>query len=174
LHVNLTERQPDILGEDYDVSLQFLTPPGQTMVLRRIRTLHRAICAAPDYLERAGTPLTVEALAAHNCLLYASSAETVEWQFHLHGEKVAVTPHGNLRSTDALTLRDAAVAGLGIVRSPRFIVDEDLQAGRLVRLLPEARSVDPDLCAVFSSRKLVPLKLRVFLDFIQSNFGEPS
>ncbi len=174
LHVSLTERQPDLLSYDYDVSLQFLPPPGQTMIMRRIRTMHRVVCAAPDYLARAGTPATVEDLAGHNCLIYGQLAENVEWRFRLGGEEVGVYPRGNLRSTDALTLRNAALAGLGIVRSPRFIVETDLAAGRLMPLLPEARSIDPDLCAVFPSRKQMPAKLRVFLDFVQTNFGEAS
>ncbi len=174
LHVNLTERQPDLLAEDYDISLQFLTPPGQTMIVRRIRTLHRVVCASPAYLAAAGTPLMLSALLEHNCLLYAQSGESVEWQFMQGGEQVTVLPTGNLRSTDALTLRDAALASIGIVRSPRFIIEEDLQSGRLVPLLPEAHSIDPDLYAVFPSRKLVPAKLRVFLDFIQRRFAEAS
>ncbi len=174
LHVNLTERQPDLLAEDYDLSLQFLTPPGQTMIVRRIRTLHRVVCASPDYLALTGTPTTLAALSGHNCLLYAQSAESVEWRFLQGGEEVTVFPSGNLRSTDALTLRDAALGSLGIVRSPRFIVEEDLRSGRLTPLLPDAQSIDPDLYAVFPSRKPVPAKLRVFLDFIQRQFGEAS
>lgn len=174
LHVNLTERQPDMLAEDYDVSLQFLTPPGQTMIVRRIRTLHRIVCASPEYLTAAGTPLTLSSLLKHNCLLYAQSGESVEWRFLQGGEQVTILPSGNLRSTDALTLRDSALAGLGIVRSPRFIIEDDLRTGRLVPLLPEAHSIDPDLYAVFPSRKLMPAKLRVFLDFIQRRFGEAS
>lgn len=174
LHVNLTERQPDLLAEDYDVSLQFLPPAGQSLIMRRVRTLHRVICASPDYLARAGAPTSVQDLERHNCLLYAHSSESVEWRFLVGGEQVGIQPSGNLRSTDAQTLRDAAVAGLGVVRSPRFVVDDDLASGRLVALLPDAQSIDPDLCAVFSSRKLMAAKLRVFLDFIQDTFGQAS
>ncbi len=172
LHVNLTEKQPDLLGDDYDVSLQFQPPTGQTMIVRRIRTLNRVVCAAPDYIERNGTPTSLEALSGHNCLLYASSDEAVVWRFHLHGEEVRFSPSGNLRSNDAWTLRDAAVAGIGIVRSPHFIIEDDLAAGRLVPLLPDAISIDPDFYAIFPSRKLVPARLRLFLDFLQRNFAD--
>jgi DNA-binding transcriptional LysR family regulator len=171
LHVHLTQRQPDLLAEDFDVSLQFLAPPGNTMIVRTIKPLPRVICAAPEYLEHAGTPPTVGALAAHNCLIYTTSDETVEWRFRTNSGEVGVSPRGSLRSSDALTLRHAALAGLGIVRSPLFLIDEDLKAGRLIRVLPEASSIDPDLCAVISSRKFVPLKLRVFLDFLHDSCG---
>jgi len=174
LHVNLTERQPDLLAEDYDLSLQFLTPPGQTLIVRRVRTIHRVVCASPDYLARFEAPRVPEDLLQHNCVLYARSAETVEWKFCCQGREVSVHPYGNLRSTDAHTLRDAALAGLGIVRSPRFLVEPDIVAGRLVPLLPDACSVDPDLCAVFPSRKHVSAKLRAFLDFVEREFAVPS
>jgi DNA-binding transcriptional LysR family regulator len=174
LYVNLTEQNPDFFAQDYDLSLQFLLPADQTMIVRRIRTLHRVLCAAPDYLARVGMPSTLSELAQHNCLLYAKSDEMVEWRFRLDGEEVAISPRGNLRSTDALTLRNAAIAGVGIVRSPRYIVDDDIRDGRLVQLLPEMRSVDPDLYAVFPSRRLMPTRLRVFLDFLERNFAERS
>jgi DNA-binding transcriptional LysR family regulator len=174
MHVNLTERQPDLLAEDYDVSLQFRTPASQTMIIRRVRTLHRVVCASPDYIARFGAPATLEELSRHNCLLYARSAETVGWKFRLQDRELTVYPTGNLRSTDALTLRHAGLAGLGIIRSPRFLVEADIAAARLVPLLPAALSVDPNLYAVFPSRKLVPAKLRVFLDFIEREFGAPS
>ncbi|HEY0182358.1 MAG TPA: LysR family transcriptional regulator [Rhodopila sp.] len=171
MHVNLTESQPDLLGEDYDLSLQFISPASQSLIRRRLRTLHRVVCAAPDYLARMGIPATPEDLTRHNCLLYARSAETVEWKFRRADQQLSVYPNGNLRSTDALTLRQAALAGLGIVRSPRFLVESDIAAGSLVPLLPGAESVDPDLYVVFPSRKLMPAKLRVFLDFVEREFA---
>ena len=174
LHVNLTEQQPDLVADDYDVSLQFLPPVRQTVIIRRIRTLHRVVCASPQYLARHGTPTVPDDLHGHNCLLYANSDEKVEWRFRVGEDDFSIAPHGNLRSTDAVTLRDAAIAGLGVVRSPRFLVEEELSGGQLVELLPGAVSSDPELYAVFSSRKLMPAKLRVFLDFIECNFAERS
>ncbi|MDQ8732429.1 LysR family transcriptional regulator [Bradyrhizobium sp. LHD-71] len=172
LQVNLTERQPDLVEEGYDASVQFLDPVGQTMIVRRLRRLHRVVCAAPDYLARRGRPEEIADLTGHDCLLYAQGSEVVEWEFDTPEGRVAVAPTSQLRSTDAQTLRLAALAGLGVVRSPHFLIEEDLQAGRLVPLLLQWRSVDPDLYVVLPSRKFMPAKLRVFLDFLSEEFGE--
>ncbi|WP_424138058.1 LysR family transcriptional regulator [Roseomonas chloroacetimidivorans] len=174
LQVNLTERQPDLVDEGYDASVQFLEPIGQTLVARRLRRIDRVVCASPEYIARRGRPASIPEVEKHDCLVYAQSAEVVEWQFDTEDGRVAAVPFGQLRSTDAQTLRLAALAGLGIVRSPRFLVEEDLRVGRLIPLLEHARSVDPDLYVVFPSRKFMPAKLRVFVDFLSTEFGEQS
>lgn len=172
VQVNLTERQPDLVEEGYDASVQFLIPVGQTLVTRRLRRLHRVVCASEQYVAREGAPAGIGDLASRECLLYAQAGEVVEWVFDTDGGRATVIVSGHLRSTDAHTRRLAAVAGLGIMRSPKFLVEEDLQAGRLIPLLPTCRSVDPDLYVVFPSRKFMPAKLRVFLDFMSEAFGE--
>ena len=77
------------------------------------------------------------------------------------------------RSTDAHTLRLAAVAGYGIVRSPHFLIEEDLQAGRLVPMLQQRKSVGPNLYVVFPGRKFMAAELRIFVDSPSAEFGEP-
>ncbi|MBV7483675.1 LysR family transcriptional regulator [Bordetella sp. BOR01] len=171
VQVNLSERLVDLVEENYDVALQFHPPLSQSVVGRKITTLHRVVCASPDYLRIHGVPQTIEALSSRECLLYASRGELVEWRFRTPEGERSVRVSGRLRSTDANTLRLASIAGIGIIRSPLFVVEDDLRAGRLQRIFPHLGSVDPDLLAVFPSRRHLPAKVRVFVDFLCDRFG---
>ncbi|MBO9356492.1 LysR family transcriptional regulator [Bordetella petrii] len=171
IQVNLSERLVDLVEENYDLALQFHPPLSQSVVGRKITTLHRVVCASPDYLRAHGVPETIDELASRECLLYASRGELVEWRFRTAMGERAVPVSGRLRSTDANTLRLAGIAGIGIIRSPLFVVEKDLEAGRLQRILPHVQSVDPDLLAVFPSRRHLPAKVRVFVDFLCDRYG---
>ena len=75
------------------------------------------------------------------------------------------------RPEAGLAAEPAGIAGIGIIRSPLFVVEKDLEAGRLQRILPHVQSVDPDLLAVFPSRRHLPAKVRVFVDFLCDRYG---
>ncbi|GAA5233405.1 LysR family transcriptional regulator [Verticiella sediminum] len=172
IQVNLSERVVDLVEENYDLALQFHPPVNQSVVGRKITTIQRVVCASPEYLRLHGVPRTPEELTNRECLLYASRGEIVEWRFrNAEGER-SVRVNGRLRSTDANTLRLAGIEGIGIIRSPLFVVEEDLRTGRLQRILSEAQSVDPDLLAVYPSRRHLPAKVRVFVDFLCEHFGQ--
>lgn len=168
VQVNLTERNVDLVEEGYDLALQIERPTGHSLVARSLLVLHRILYASPSYLREHGAPSSHLELSTHNCLVYAHSSEQVEWRFwDRDGEELRVPVQGSVRSNDANTLRLAAIEGVGIGRGPRFILEDDLREGRLVQLLPELRSVDPDLWMVYPSRRQLAPKVRVFADFLE-------
>lgn len=168
LQISLTERSVDIVHEGYDLALQIERPTGHSLVIRSLLVLKRIIYAAPSYLAEHGTPTSHLDITNHNCLVYAHSTENVDWHFwDANGEECQVPAIGTLRSSDANTLRLAAMAGIGIARGPLFILTDDIRAGRLVQLLPDLTSVDPDLWIVYPSRKQLAPKVRLFIDFLE-------
>lgn len=171
VQVSLTERVVELVEEGYDLALQFVAPEAKSLVRRKIVPLHRAVFASADYLRRYGWPTHPDDLRNHNCLLYAHYAEEVEWRFLREGETVDVKVDGNLRSTDAVTIRHAAIQGIGIARGPIFLVHGDLESGSLMRILPEYEVTSLDLWAVYPSRKQLPAKVRVFIDFLEEKFA---
>jgi DNA-binding transcriptional LysR family regulator len=172
LQANLTERQVDLVEEGYDLALQITRPDAHSVVAKAIVPLRRVIYASPQYLERHGTPRKPEDLLKHNCLLYAYSGESVEWHFRKGAEEYRVEVTGSLRSSDANTLRLAALAGAGIARGPVFILVDDLNSGRLIHLLPQLESVDPDLWALYPSKRQLSAKVRAFIDFLEEKFAD--
>jgi DNA-binding transcriptional LysR family regulator len=176
VQVNLSERIVDVVEEGYDVALQIERPTGHSLVARSLLVLRRILYAAPEYLARHGSPASHLDLSAHNCLVYAHSGEHVEWRFwDREGRELRVPVQGSVRSNDSNTLRLAALEGVGIGRGPLFILEDDLSAGRLVQLLPELESVDPDLWVVYPSRRQLAPKVRFFIDFLEERcIGAPS
>jgi DNA-binding transcriptional LysR family regulator len=170
LHVNLSERSVDIVEEGYDLSLQISQPHAQSMIAKPLLRLQRIVYASPNYLKKFGEPRKISELANHNCLLYATAGEIVEWKFRRNGKEERVRVEGNLRSSDAGTLRHAAFGNLGIGRGPLFMLIEDLKAGRLVQLLPQHESIDPELWMVYASRRQLSANVRVFIDFLEEKF----
>lgn len=171
IQVSLTERKVDFVEEGFDVALQFEAPRVKSLQARRIVPIHRAIYASPGYLRSHGEPKRPDELRARNCLLYALHTEEIEWEFRRSGETERVKVDGNLRSNDALSVRQAALQGLGIARGPVFLVHDDLRAGRLVRILPDYEVSGLELWAVYLGRQQLPAKVRVFIDFLEEKFG---
>ena len=171
IQINLTERVVDLVEEGVDLALQFLVPEAKSLVGRRIVPLHRAIYASADYLRTHGCPSRPDDLRNHNCLLYADYGEEVEWQFMRGDERLAVKVEGNLRSNDAITVRLAAIEGLGIARGPIFLVHGDLESGSLIRVLPDYQVTSLDIWAIYPSRRQLPAKVRVFIDFLEEKFS---
>ena len=170
LQVNLNENAVDLVEDGFDLALNFNRPTGHSLVVRSLTVLRRVLFASPEYLRKHGTPIAPGDLADHNCVVYAHSGEQVEWQFwDRKGNEFRVPVKGSLRSNDSNTLRLSALAGVGIGTGPLFLMEEDLASGRLVQLLPEFRSIDPDLWMVYPSRRQLSSNVRFFIDFLEEH-----
>lgn len=170
----LDDRVQDLVAGGFDLAIRIGELGGSGSVLaRRLASASGVLCASPDYLARRGAPRAPADLLAHDTLLYAYSASANEWPLDGVGgpESVRVSPR--LVSNNSLALREAALAGAGVLRVPAFVVGDDLAAGRLMRVLPEWRPPALDLYAVFPDRAYVPLKARAFVEFLQARLGDP-
>mgnify|MGYP000010551705 CR=1 FL=1 len=171
----MNDARLDLVAEGFDVAIRIAELPDSSLVARRLAPCRIAVCAAPAYLKRHGQPCTPADLRWHNCLLYTYSGPYGEWRFRgvRNGESVRVS--GNLRANNGETLREAAVAGLGIIHSPTFLVGEDLKAGRLKRVLPRYALPELSIHALYAQRRHLPAKVRVFIEFLAVRFGpEPT
>jgi len=163
LDLELGDAFVDLVRDRFDLVVRIRRPADSSLTARRLATVHRVLCAAPAYLARRGTPRRPKDLAAHDCLIYAGSDAPEIWRF---ADGTSVRVRGPLRSNDGDALRVAALAGVGIVYLPTFLVGDDLVAGRLSRVLPA--ELDASLClhALFGPRARLAPKVRAFLDFL--------
>ena len=130
------------------------------------------MCASPEYLKRQGHPQAPSAIAKHDCLLFPLAGFRSRWIFRdAVGETCEVSVHGRTVISNAIALQHCAIAGLGITLLPHWLVDEDVQSGRLVDLFPayEVTATDFNTAAwlVYPSRAYVPLKVKAFTDLLQ-------
>ena len=158
----------DFAGRDLDLVLCFSAVRGSAVVEQEITTLDWVLCAAPDYLARAGKPSAPAELSDHACLVHVDVAPNDSvWRFEGPKGPVSVKVRGAFFSNSALTLRKAAVAGLGVTLVPRYAVTEELAAGTLVNVLPRYRVAPRTLLAVYPQAPVIPRKVQAFVDFLK-------
>jgi DNA-binding transcriptional LysR family regulator len=167
------ERMPDLVEEGLDIAIRPTPPPDSSLIVRRLSTWRHVLCCAPSFLRSHSAPASLADLAGHNCLRYANYPFGDEWHFAgPDGKPIAVRVSGNLISTSAETLRQVTLKGGGLFLAASFIVADDLQAGRLVTLLPEFRPVEFAINAIYPHRRHLTAKLRCFIDLLADRFTE--
>jgi len=174
LSINLTDQMLDLVSAGFDLAIRIGALEDSSLVARKLASNHRVLCASPDYLHRHGTPRTPEDLADHECvLLVGSQGRQDVWRMRdRDGHEVAVRVHGRLETNFGEVVRDAVVAGLGIAMHSSWHVCDDLRAGRLQALLPDYAIADTGIYALMPQRRLVPPRVRAFVDFLAERFGD--
>ena len=168
LDLDLSDQGRDIVGSGFDLAIRVGSLVDSSLVARRLARNRRVLCASPAYLQRHGTPRSPEELTRHECLVLTGGAgEPGIWHLRdASGESVSVKVGGRIRSSQGELLRDAAVAGLGIVQHSTWHVCDDLRAGRLLRILPVHAPPETGIHAIMPHRRLVAPRVRAFIDFV--------
>src|SRR5258705_1091182 len=165
--VDLTmgERTVDMIDEGYDVAVRLTPPPDSSLIGRSLATWRHVLCCSQTYLERHGRPQQLSELSDRNCVRHVLYPYDEEWRFVDRKDTPAsVRISGNLFSNSGDTLRTAALQGVGICLAPGFLITDDLEAGRLVRLLPQNRPGGFSMNAVFSHPHHPSAKGRSLID----------
>lgn len=160
-------RTYDFAEKGLDLALRVSAIRNSSVIARNIAYLDWVVCAPPDYLARAGKPATPADLARHSCLVHVNVAANDRiWAFDGPKGRHSVKVNGSFFSNSALTLRKAALAGLGIALLPRYAVADDIASGALVTLLPRHKVPARPLLAVYPRAVAVPQKVQTFVDFL--------
>ncbi|WP_269584673.1 LysR family transcriptional regulator [Roseibium sp. Sym1] len=172
VHMRLSDRKVDIMSDGLDVAFFIGTPQDSNLKLRKISDCPRVLCAAPEYLDKHGTPQTPDDLLSeeHNCLLlrYPRSPEYF-WVLQTPEGPRKLQVAGNMDADHGDVLTDWALAGHGIVNKPRFDVAAHLDSGRLVEILPETPPPPTIFGCLYPHRRLQDPKIRHFVDFVIQN-----
>lgn len=175
LRINLTmnDRLIDPIEGGYDIAISVDMPRGtsSSLVVRKLNTSRRILCASPEYLERRGIPQSPEHLAAHDCLSYSYVAVPEEWHLSgADGERV-VKVSGPIVTSHRHVLRTAAVRGFGISYGPIDFFRDDLDAGRLKRVLPDYQLPEATIYSVYPASHRLSAKVKVFNEFMARHFA---
>ncbi len=173
--LNLSDRVVDIVNEGFDCAVRVGDLSDSSLVSVRLADNRRLCVAAPAYLQRAGTPATPAELSRHECLTLSSDAsQTRGWAFMVDGTLTHLRPSGRLDCSDGQVLHDWCRAGMGIAWRSTWEVEREVRTGQLVLLL-EAYAAPPNgIFAVFPQRKHLPLRVRLWIDFIKHSYGDPT
>jgi DNA-binding transcriptional LysR family regulator len=175
ISLNLSDRVVDIVNEGFDCAVRVGDLPDSSLVSLRLADNRRLCVAAPAYLKRAGTPKSPADLQRHECLTLSSDAsQTRGWAFCVDGSVTHLRPSGRLDCSDGQVLHDWCVQGLGVAWRSTWEVDDDIAAGRLVSLLDEFAAPPNGIYALFPQRKHLPLRVRLWIDFLKHSWGDPA
>ncbi len=177
LDVTLSDIVVDLLDDRSDVAIRTGPLPDSWLTQRRIGASGMVVVASPDYLRRTGIPERPEDLRQHRRLGFNYARHVDAWPFiDYDGERIAIAPSGGLRLGDGESMRQMALAGVGVgvARLARYHVGADLAAGRLVPLLENHNcGAVEDIHAVFVGLgRHVPARVRVLLDFLAERVAQ--
>lgn len=176
LNLDLNDRLVDLTCEGYDVAIRITRLGDSSLIARKLALSRRVLCCSPEYAARAGLPRTVEEIGRHACLSYSNSPPGNIWAFQpdAHEESLKSTrPHGVFSANNGEVLRDALLAGYGLAVLPRFIVWEDLLAGRLIEVRPGATPAEDGIYAVYPRTAFGSVKIRALVQFLQVALSPP-
>jgi LysR family transcriptional activator of dmlA len=174
VHLDLSDRIMDPIGEGMDVAIRMTSAPPPSYVARKLDDDSRVLCASPSYLEQRGTPRSPGDLASHDCVLFTADNPGTTWQFRKAPKSDDVTSlnvSGRLTVGSILSLRDAALAGVGIADLPRYLVQEDVRKGRLVSVLPRFVVNERSVFALYAPSRFTPQKVQLFVEALVRGFG---
>jgi DNA-binding transcriptional LysR family regulator len=175
VELQLSDRTLDLLEEELDAAIRIGPLDDSGLVVRRVGEVTRQLVASPAYLARHGAPATPAALAAHELIQATGRGAVPEWRFRERGRTRKLRLAARLLVNDVEASLAAARAGYGIASALSYQVAGDLASGRLVRLLPGFEPPALPVHLVVPSARLMPLRLRRFLDHAAAVLGaEPA
>jgi DNA-binding transcriptional LysR family regulator len=173
VNLNLSDRVVDVIGEGVDIAIRIASLTDSNLVGVKLADNHRVVVATPGYLKRHGAPQTLDDLAKHNCLAISSQGSQRGWTFRDHGKIVTMKVGGNMVCNDGAVLHDWAMAGRGLAWRSMWEVSSEIEAGLLVPVLEQYAAPGNDIYAVFAQRRHLPLRIRVFVDFLRHAYSQP-
>jgi DNA-binding transcriptional LysR family regulator len=170
LDVTLADRVVDLVDEGYDLAVRIARLQASSLVSRQLTSTRMILCASPQYLRRHGVPEHPSEIAQHAVMAYTLLAMGEQWAFEGPQGPVSVKVSPRMRTNSGDTCVAAAVQHQGVVLQPSFLVGAHLASGALVEVLPQYRSVELGVYAVYPSRKHLTPKVRALIDFLVEAF----
>jgi len=172
----LTDAVVDLLAERIDVAIRLGLLSDSTLIAQQLMRTYYSVCASPQYLEQCGQLKTPSDLQKHNCLLFPLEGFRSKWIFRdRNGTESEILVQGRTTISNAIALQQCALAGMGLALLPNWLIDEELQVGSLINVFPDYDVTATDFSTaawlVYPSRAYVPLKVRVFVDFLKNSLS---
>jgi DNA-binding transcriptional LysR family regulator len=160
----------DLIGDGIDFAVRFGALADSGMIARKIGSNRRLVCASPSYVERHGRPSTPTDLADHQCLVMLFGLNRDDrWRFSRDGREMTVTVRGSRAANDGDLIRRWALEGRGVALKSIWDVGADLEAGRLVELVPDYTRESGALSIVYPPGRQVPRRSRALMEAIEND-----
>ena len=162
----------DLVDEGFDLGVRIARLPDSSLVSRKLASTRLVLCASPEYLSRRGTPGHPGELAGHDVIGYSLLAMSDQSRFTGPQGPVTVKVSPHVWSNNGGTCVAACVRGAGIQLQPTFLIESELASGQLVEVLPQYRSMELGIYAVYPTRKFVLPKVRALVEFLSAKLAD--
>jgi DNA-binding transcriptional LysR family regulator len=169
LEITLADRIVDLVEEGYDVAIRIANLASSNLISKKLSATRLILCASPAYLKKHGIPQHPDELAHHATIAYSLFSTKDEWHFDGPEGQISVKTNPRIHSNNGDTCRAVALNGMGIILQPSFLISEDIQSGALIELMPQYKSIELGIYAIYASRKHLAPKIRVLIDFLAEN-----
>lgn len=171
----LDNRFVDIMAEGFDVAIRIGKLADSSLKAKKLAETSSAIIAAPEYLEKYGTPKKIDDLVDHRLLNYSNDYSDQGWRIMAKGGDIrSFRNHGGLTVNNGRSLLAAAELGVGLATLPSFIHAESLRAGKTVKILTDLPPQTMSIYAVYPPAAYTQPKLRAFIDYLAEHFKQNS
>lgn len=173
IKINLigANRYHDIIDSNIDIAIRTREfEPDSNLTIRKLATTHRILAASYDYIKKHGKPQSIEDLKDHDILLYshANNPRTLSFKKDQEVKEFVIDPI--LETNDGQIVRAAALTGAGILIQPLYIIYQDIVEGKLIPILTDWELPELIINIAFQSRQFMPIKNRLFIDFLMEDF----
>ncbi|TQV89419.1 LysR family transcriptional regulator [Aliikangiella coralliicola] len=166
----LSDTIVDLVEGGFDIAVRNSELKDSTLIARKLAPDDRIVCASPDYLSKFGTPGSPEELKHHQCI---NLMGLENWGFQTPKGSINIRAKGNFRADNGEVIRDACVNGLGITINSTWSAYKHLHNGSLVQVLKDYPLIsNTAIWAVYPSSRLLAPKVRAFIDYVCSHFGD--
>lgn len=174
VELHLSNRNIDFVADGYDLAIRGRAQPDSGLVVRKLEDADLVVVASPDYLQLAGAPDSLESLRDHDCIQFVlpSSGQQVPWLFRENGLDIEMQTSGGCScSADILGVVTLARHGGGLAQIYRFIVASELEQGLLQEQLVGFGGRSRPFSLLYPRNRHMPLRVRVFVDFLMSSIA---
>nr|WP_052170640.1 LysR family transcriptional regulator [Massilia sp. JS1662] len=175
VQLQLSVKPPPLTDDQFDVCIRFGEPGDTRVIAKKLASNRRLLCAAPKYLAAHGEPVMPSDLVRHNCICIRQGDEAYgTWRLHRDrgdiGPGDTVKVRGNLTTNDGEIAVNWALDGHGILMRAEWDIERYLESGRLVQVLPQYRTPDADIYAIYPQHQHQSSRVRTLVAFLSQSF----
>ena len=169
LRLNLTDKYVDLIEERVDVAIRIGSLEDSSLVASKLGATSMQVCATPAYLTVNGVPTEPVQLSDHDCVVDSNYPGKEEWLLGSGDQAMTVKVSSKIQVNSARAARELVLANRGIGYLPSFAINDDIKAGRLIHLFPECATAPLGIYAVYTHRRHLSAKVRLFVEMIKSH-----
>jgi len=172
LELSMSDRNIGLIEEGIDCAIRMGELEDSNLIARKLGYFSNVLCAAPAYLERHGTPATIDDLKQHRCInyIYPTSGRPYQWQFDTPDGRIALDIDAHLLINDGESVIQAAIAGLGIIQVPHWLAASAIGYGKLQVIMEDTICTGSPVWIVYPQKKHLSARVQAFIEWVHELF----